>query len=93
MLQTQERFFKSSLARLLWGRRKIVFRLPTLWSIRPPGQGLMGAMYLGVKRPGHEYNDSIRPVTSLRMSEAVHPLTCVSSCGLLRQLPFIQVLT
>jgi hypothetical protein len=98
VLPTQQRFFLN-LYWLGYGSvsRRIVFRFPTLWPIRLPGQGLMRAMYLGVKRPGREFNRSTHPVTSLKMREAVLPLTCVTSCGTLRQLynflPFIHVLT
>jgi hypothetical protein len=33
-----------------------------------------GVLFPGIKRPGHEVNTHLQPVSSLRMGGAIHPI-------------------
>ena len=68
----QQNFFNLSWAGYGSGSRWFVCPYPTLWPIRPPGQGVMEAIYFGVKRPQREYNQPSRPVMCLWMQPSVH---------------------
>jgi hypothetical protein len=61
------------------GVRFLAGSRPALWSTQPPFQRVPEALFLGLKRPGHESDNSSPSSTEVKNGEAISPLPHMSS--------------